>query len=239
MDMFGESQGWDPLVAWFHGDGPIRQVVTLVSTGFGPCMDSMDSSWSSPYACRCPFSVRSSTDGVATLGALISCQLALDITPFILPYDKLKNGENFYFSPLHTVLHVILYLADCPPCYSLHHRLSSMLFSCSQTVIHVILSFTDCSPCHSLPHTLSSMLFSPSQTVFHVILSITDCPPCYSLAHRLSSMLFSPSQTVLHEVMEPHTMQSTFTSQQVHQMLKLTCHYDSPGQYEFIDTKHD
>ncbi|CAJ0944573.1 unnamed protein product, partial [Ranitomeya imitator] len=91
---------------------------------------------------------------------------------------------------------------DCPPCYSLPHRLSSMLFSPSHTVLHVILSLTDCCPCYSLPHRLSSMLFSPSQTVLHTVLhvihSLTDCPPCYSLPHRLSSMLFSPSQTVLH-----------------------------------------
>ncbi|CAJ0966266.1 unnamed protein product [Ranitomeya imitator] len=97
-----------------------------------------------------------------------------------------------------TVLHVILSLTDCSPCYSLPHRLSSLLFSPSQTVLHVILSLTDCPPCYSLPHRLFSMLFSPSQTVLHVILSLTDCPPCYSLPHRLSSMLFSPSQTALH-----------------------------------------
>ncbi|CAJ0917143.1 unnamed protein product [Ranitomeya imitator] len=144
-------------------------------------------------------------------------------TSFILPYDKLKNGENFdslphrlsslLFSPSQTVLHVVLSLTNCPPCFSLPHRLSSMLFSPSQTVLHVILSLTDCPPCFSLPHRLSSMLFSPSQTVLHTvlhaILSLTDCPPCYfspsqtvlpcySLPHRLSSMLFSPSQTVLH-----------------------------------------
>ncbi|CAJ0966450.1 unnamed protein product, partial [Ranitomeya imitator] len=114
--------------------------------------------------------------------------------------------------------YVILSLTDCPPCYSLLHRLSSMLFSPSQTVLHVTLSLTDssmlffpsqtvlhvilslthCPPCYALPHRLSSMLFSPSHTVFHVILALTDCPSCYSFPHRLSSMLFSPPHTVIH-----------------------------------------
>ncbi|CAJ0960556.1 unnamed protein product, partial [Ranitomeya imitator] len=109
--------------------------------------------------------------------------------------------EEWANIPTTTFLHVILSLTDCPPCYSLPHRLSSMLFSPSKTVLHVILYLTYCPPCYSLPHTLSSMLFSPSQTVLYVILSLTDCPPCYSLPHRLSSMLFSPSQTVLHVIL--------------------------------------
>ncbi|CAJ0957280.1 unnamed protein product [Ranitomeya imitator] len=83
----------------------------------------------------------------------------------------------------------LVVIVDCPSCYSLPHRLSSMLFSPSQTILHVILSHTDCPPCYSLPHTLSFMLFSPSHIVFHVILTLTDCPPCYSLPHRLSSIL--------------------------------------------------
>ncbi|CAJ0949505.1 unnamed protein product [Ranitomeya imitator] len=146
---------------------------------------------------------------------------------------------------LSTVLHVILSLTDCPPCYSLPHRLSSMLFSPSHTVLHVILSLTDCPPCYSLPHScppcyslphrLSSMLFSPSQTDLHVILSLTDCPPSYSLPHRLTSMLFSPLQTVLHVILSltdcppcyslPHRLSSMLFSPShtvLHLILSLT-----------------
>ncbi|CAJ0968500.1 unnamed protein product, partial [Ranitomeya imitator] len=110
--------------------------------------------------------------------------------------------ENEGFNGIDTVIHVILTLTDCPPCYSLPHTLSSMLFYPSQTVLHVILSLTDCPPCYSLPHRLSSMLLSPTHTVLYVILSLTDCPSCYSLPHRLlSSILFSPSHTVLHVIL--------------------------------------